>query len=167
MSVYFLRQVLISQSASRTNGACRRLRPKHPGWCGAPCFMNGRESGPGPRWSDWGSSIIKAYDGQRVGAKAARVSKVRPGGNTPTLTGGPATEEIHPQQEHGARTAASLALPSAASAPLHRDTHASAPATVPNRCKNAVADRHRPSAGSLEETSKTNLPRLNSQARFD
>ena len=27
--------------------------------------------------------MIKAYDGQRVGAKAARVSKVRPAGNTP------------------------------------------------------------------------------------
>jgi hypothetical protein len=40
--------------------------------------------------------------GSAWGAKAARVSKVRPSGNTPTLTGGPATEEIHPQQEHGA-----------------------------------------------------------------
>ena len=62
--------------------------------------------------------MIKAYDGQRVGAKAARVSRVRPAGNTPALSGGRTTEEIHLQQEHGARTPASLALPSATSAPL-------------------------------------------------
>ena len=97
--------------------------------------------------------MIKAYDGQRVGAKAARVSRVRPAGNTPALSGGRTTEEIHLQQEHGARTPASLALPSATSAPLHRDTQAMRPPTLRKRPR---ACRQGPGGGSLEETLKTN-----------
>lgn len=92
----FVRQAPLSPlNVSYETGACCRLRLKR---LDGVAHLASRMVAKRSRAMAVGlGSPIKADEGQRLGAKAAKVSNAS-GRNTPTLTGGPATEEIHPQQ---------------------------------------------------------------------
>ena len=151
-----VRQVLLSPiNVSYETGACRRLRPKHPKtrWCGAP-YMNGRERVPAMVVGV--GCPIKDDDGQRVGAKAARVSKcVRP----VIRLHYPATrltEESPPTavtRSTGRQQVSHFRLQL-----LHLFTGTFTPcARQPCQLlRKRPSCRHGPGAGSLEETLKTN-----------